>query len=112
MEIVQFDIKTAFLYGDLDEELYIECPGYYEAPKGKVFKLMKSLHGLKQAPRQWHKKFDSFLREFKLLQSKYDGCLYYSADRKIMLTIYVDDGLVRGEQTISTATNRLPERVF
>lgn len=94
MQIVQFDIKTAFLYGDLDEELYMECPAYYDAPEGKVCKLIKSLYGLKQAPRQWHKKFDSFLKKFKLIQSKYDRCLYYSEDRRVMLTIYVDDGLI------------------
>lgn len=97
MEIIQFDIKTAFLYGELDEELYMECPEYYDAPKGKVCKLVKSLYGLKQAPRQWHKKFDSFLKKFKLIQSIYDKCLYYSEDRRIMLTIYVDDGLIIAE---------------
>lgn len=97
MKIVQFDIKTAFLHGDLDEELYMECPEYYEAPEGKVCRLTKSLYGLKQAPRQWHKKFDSFLKKFKLNQSSYDKCLYYSVDRKVMLTIYVDDGLIIAE---------------
>lgn len=97
MEIVQFDIKTAFLYGDLDEELYMECPEYYDAPQGKVCRLIKSLYGLKQAPRQWHKKFDSFLKKFKLIQSNYERCLYYSEDRKVFLTIYVDDGLIVAE---------------
>ena len=97
MNIVQFDIKTAFLYGDLDEELYMECPEYYDAPQGKVCKLIKSLYGLKQAPRQWHKKFDSFLKKFNLIQSQYDRCLYYSEDRKVLLTIYVDDGLIIAE---------------
>lgn len=62
-------------------------------------KLEKSLYGLKQAPRQWHKKFDSFLKKFNLTQSKYDRCLYYSDDRKILLTIYVDDGLIVSESS-------------
>jgi len=97
MKIVQFDIKTAFLYGDLEEELYMECPEYYNAPQGKVCKLIKSLYGLKQAPRQWHKKFDSFLKKFHLIQSSHDRCLYHSEDRKVMLTIYVDDGLIVAE---------------
>ena len=58
-------MKTVFLYGDLDEEIYIEYPKGFEV-KGKkylVYKLKKSLYGLKQAPRQWHKKFDSFMVE-------------------------------------------------
>lgn len=93
-DIIQFDIKTAFLYGDLDEEIYMECPEYYDSPKGKVCKLVKSLYGLKQAPRQWHKKFDSFLKKFDLMQSNYDRCLYYSTDKNVLLTIYVDDGLI------------------
>lgn len=93
-EIIQFDIRTAFLYGDLEEELYMEIPDEYKAPPGKVCKLQRSLYGLKQAPRQWHKKFDSFLKEFQLQQSEYDKCLYYSEDRQIILTIYVDDGLI------------------
>lgn len=51
MGILQFDIKTAFLYGDLDEHILMEYPTGIENPGNKACKLLKSLYGLKQAPR-------------------------------------------------------------
>ena len=57
------DIKTAFLNGDLDEEIYMLQPEGYIIPgkEHKVCKLNKSLYGLKQAPKQWNEKFDHAL---------------------------------------------------
>lgn len=100
MEIVQFDVKTAFLYGDLDETIYMDYPDGYPNPKNKVCRLIKSLYGLKQAPRQWNKKFDSFLRKFNLHQSQVDRCLYYDNEQSIYLAIYVDDGLAISKDKI------------
>ena len=63
LELVQLAVKTAFLYGDLNEEIYMTQPDGYKAA-GKehlACKLKKSLYGLKQSPRQWYKRFDKFI---------------------------------------------------
>jgi hypothetical protein len=65
LHLEQLDVKTTFLHGDLEEEIYMQQPQGYEV-KGKanlVCRLKKSLYGLKQAPRQWYLKFDRFMTE-------------------------------------------------
>jgi len=97
MEIGQFDVKTAFLNGDLTEEIYMRVPeGVKTKYKDKVCRLRKSLYGLKQASRSWNCKFDSFLKHFQFVPNKADACVYtgdYDLD-KVYLIIYVDDGLI------------------
>ena len=65
LKIHQMDVKTAFLNGDLGEEIYMDQPEGFVEPdqESKVCKLVKSLYGLKQAPKQWHEKFDSCMIE-------------------------------------------------
>ena len=86
--------KTTFLHGDLDEEIYMEQPeGFVQHHKGRlVCKLEKSLYGLKQSPKQWYKKFDSFMVSQGYTRSEYDHCLYFKRlnDIFIILVLYVD----------------------
>ena len=93
LELLQFDVRTAFLYGELEEEIFMEMPDGQEQ-EGKVCKLVKSLYGLKQSPRCWNKRFSQFLAMFNLTQSRNDACLYYNKDKSILLIIYVDDGII------------------
>jgi len=101
LEVEQLDVKTAFLHGDLDEEIYMEQPEGFEA-KGKeqlVCKLKKSLYGLKQAPRQWYKKFDSFMVDHGYDMTTSDHCVFmkrFPDGNFIILLLYVDDMLIVG----------------
>ena len=63
LEVHQMDVKTGFLNGGLDEEIYVEQPEGFSSPsqEKKVSKLVKSLYRLKQAPKQWHEKFDNVM---------------------------------------------------
>lgn len=97
MNIVQFDVKTAFLHGNLDEAIYMEQPSGF-AENDKVCLLKKSLYGLKQASRQWNKRIVQFLKNFGFKQSWVDSCVFtYEIDNDITyLLLYVDDGLLCG----------------
>lgn len=59
--IQQFDVQTAFLYGDLEECVFMEQPPGFNGDKSQVFRLKKALYGLKQASKQWNSKFTSFI---------------------------------------------------
>jgi len=95
----QLDINNAFLYGFLDEEVYILPPAGYTKAEGKVCRLKRSLYGLKQASRQWNKEFTSFLLKQGFVQSKRDYSLFTkgSGFNFIAVLVYVDDVLITGE---------------
>ena len=100
LHLEQLDVKTAFLHGDLEEELYMRQPEGFikEDRKNLVCKLKKSLYGLKQAPRQWYKKFDSFMSSHSFTRCQADHCCYFKKidNNFIILLLYVDDMLVAG----------------
>ncbi|GJW90385.1 zinc finger, CCHC-type containing protein [Tanacetum coccineum] len=68
------DVKTTFLNGDLEEEVYMKQPKGFIMPgnEHKVYKLIKSLYGLKQAPKQWHQKFDEVVLSTRTDQDQVD----------------------------------------
>ncbi|KAG9450795.1 hypothetical protein H6P81_010760 [Aristolochia fimbriata] len=105
LELAQLDVKTAFLHGDLREEINMTQPdGYKVAGKENwVCKLNKSLYGLKQSLRQWYKRFDRFMKDQKYTRSKYDNCVYLRKlqDRSyIYLLLYVDDMLIAAKSQV------------
>ncbi|UYV74741.1 hypothetical protein LAZ67_12000762 [Cordylochernes scorpioides] len=63
LKLVQFDIKTAFLYGDLQDRIYIKRPEGFNNGTDLAWKLKKSLYGLKQSPRCWNQKIVNFIKE-------------------------------------------------
>ena len=98
MELHQIDVKTAFLNGDLNEEVYMMQPeGFVANDSGKlVCRLKKSIYGLKQASRQWYLKFHSVVTSYGFVENKVDQCIYckVSGRKFIFLILYVDDILL------------------
>lgn len=94
MKICQMDAVSAFLQGDLDEEIYMSQPEGFEDGTNRVCKLNKAIYGLKQAGRQWNIKLDTALLSYGLLRSQNDPCVYYTIKREIIVAIYVDDFLI------------------
>jgi hypothetical protein len=94
LELRSVDISSAFLNGDLDEEIYMKQPeGFHEGGLNHVCKLKKSLYGLKQAARQWNKKLHTTLQSmgFKRLDSDRSIYIYVKDDVRIIVPIYIDD---------------------
>ena len=94
-ELEQMDVKTAFLYGIIQEEVYVEQPHGYREGNG-VCKLRKALYGLKQAPRVWHDHFSTFMRELGLVPLHADLCVFIHPQTNTIIALYVDDILLVG----------------
>lgn len=99
--LFQLDVKSAFLNGPLEEEVYVfPPPGFViKGREDKVYKLKRALYGLKQAPRAWNKRIDSFLVQqgFSKCSVEYGVYVRVKTDTKMMLLcLYVDDLLVTG----------------
>ena len=96
MHLSQFDVSTAFFYGDLEEVIYMQQPEGYDDCSGKVCLLKKSLYGLKQASRCWNKHFGNYLLKLGFEVSHADPCMFIrsTGNSKLIIVLYVDDGLV------------------
>jgi hypothetical protein len=98
LELHQMDVKTAFLNGDLYEDIYMTQPEGFieEGSEHLVCKLKKSIYGLKQASRQWYLKFDSVMASHGFEENPLDECVYLkiSGSKFIFLVLYVDDILL------------------
>ena len=78
-ELEQLDVKTTFLHGDLEEDIYMQQPERFivSGKEDCVCLLERSLYGLKQSPRQWYKRFDSFMITHDFKRSAFDSCVYF-----------------------------------
>jgi hypothetical protein len=110
----QLDVKTTFLHGDLEEDIYMQQPRGYEV-KGKenlVCRLKNILYGLKQYAWKWYLKFDMFMTEQGYSRCHFDHCVYFKRLENglyIILLLYVDAMLVPGSsmQDISVLKKKL-----
>ena len=106
-EVRHIDVKTAYLYGDLDEEIYMETPEGYDLPNRKVFRLHKALYGLKQAGRQWYLELKKTLTQFGMTQLQSEPHMFHVAKtvdgvkRTLILPVYVNDLLPIGDKVLT-----------
>ena len=88
------DVKTAFLHGSIKEEVYVEQPlGFEVQERLSCMQVEEISHGLKQAPRAWYERIDSYLMKLGFTRSNVDPNLYFKVDREnpLILVLYVDD---------------------
>ncbi|GJU35027.1 putative ribonuclease H-like domain-containing protein, partial [Tanacetum coccineum] len=93
--VYQMDVKSAFLYGKIDEEVYVSQPPGFLDPKypEKVYKVVKALYGLHQAPRAWYATLSTFLLKNGYRRGTIDKTLFLKKDKHdiILVQVYVDD---------------------
>lgn len=106
LELIQFDVETAFLHGVLEEKIFMEIPEGLQVKSVKSVKensdmnvvclLNKSLYGLKQAPRCWNDKFCDFLKRYNFEETEADKCIFVGqvGQAIVYLALFVDDGLL------------------
>ncbi|GJX47178.1 putative ribonuclease H-like domain-containing protein [Tanacetum coccineum] len=93
--VYQMDVKSAFLYGKIDEEVYVSQPPGFQDPKSpqKVYKVVKALYGLHQAPRAWYATLSTFLLKNGYRRGTIDKTLFLKKNKNdiILVQVYVDD---------------------
>jgi hypothetical protein len=102
------DVKSAFLNGDLKEEVYVHQPSRFAIPgkEGKVLRLRKTLYGLQQAPRAWNAKLDSTLKGMGFGQSPHEAAIYRRGNggNALLVGVYVNDLVITGTKDVEVAT--------
>ncbi|GKD68665.1 putative ribonuclease H-like domain-containing protein, partial [Tanacetum coccineum] len=93
--VYQMDVKSAFLYGTTNEEVYVSQPPGFIDPKfpKKVYKVVKALYGLHQAPKAWYATLSAFLEKSGYRRGTIDKTLFIKRDKKdiMLVQVYVDD---------------------
>ncbi|GJW51328.1 zinc finger, CCHC-type containing protein [Tanacetum coccineum] len=99
-EVHHLDVKSAFLHGELKEEVYVTQPEGFtkKGNDGKVYRLIKALYGLRQAPRAWNIKLDNTLKSLDFKKCALEQAIYTKASKASLLLVgvYVDDLIITG----------------
>ncbi|GJT23892.1 ribonuclease H-like domain, reverse transcriptase, RNA-dependent DNA polymerase [Tanacetum coccineum] len=123
-KIHHLDVKTAFLHGELKEEVYFVQPEGFEKPREeeKVYKLAKSLYGLRQAPRAWNIKLDNTLKEMGFLQCVHEKVVYRKFKRRMTsqfemsdlgeLTYYLGIEVSQGKDCVEIKQERYARKIL
>ena len=103
-KLYQMDVKTAFLNGNIDQEVFIEQPEGFvlHSRESHVCGLRKALYGLKEAPKVWYERIDRFLKDLGFQKSDVDSNIYLRVikNQPLFLVLYVDDLFLTGEDSL------------
>jgi hypothetical protein len=98
--VFQLDVKSAFLHGELTENVYVQQPpGYHKGKTDQVYKLKMALYGLKQAPRAWYSKIESYFITENFEKCSHEPTLFVKHQGKnkvLIVSLYVDDLIYTG----------------
>ena len=115
-KVHMLDVETAYLYGYVDKEIYMEIPDCHKDYKpGKCAKLIKAIYGLKQAGRLWYQRLADFLLKLGFTQSDGDQCLFFKRfeskkdgfDDLCILSLYVDDIVIIANESMDWIKKQL-----
>ena len=106
--IYQLDVKSAFLHGELNEEVFVEQPcGYVQkGNEKKVYKLKKTLYGLKQAPRAWYSRIEAYFIKEVFEKCDYEHTLFIKTNKEgkvLIVSLYVDNLIFTGNDELMFA---------
>ncbi|GAU22946.1 hypothetical protein TSUD_326740 [Trifolium subterraneum] len=115
--VFQLDVKSTFLHGELDEEVYVEQPlGYEKGNKDMVYRLKKSLYGLRQAPRAWYSKIETYFCHERFEKCPHEHTLFVKhsgKDKLIIVSLYVDDLIfTRNDQELFDKFKHSMKKIF
>lgn len=99
-EVHHLDVKCAYLYGDLAEDVYMNLPQGYDRPCGDILKLKRPIYGLKQSGRNWNNEIDRYLTNSGFVRLKCSNCMY-AYNNETILVIYVDDIVIFAKNACS-----------
>lgn len=99
MQVHQIDVESAFIYAPLSEVVYMHPHPAMNLPPGHCVRLLKSLYGLRQSPRNWNTHLHDFITHIGLRQSKLDHCIYIGIinTHTVLIAVFVDDILIAAE---------------
>ena len=101
-QVHHMDVKSAFLNGELEEEVYVKQPyGYIKKGREHLMMILKkALYGLKQAPRAWYTKLDKCSRSLDFTRSSQEHAVYFkrSGTSRLIIGVYVDDLIITGTE--------------
>lgn len=117
LPICQMDVKTAFLYGEIDEDIFVEIPKGFgkeeDMKETHVMKLQKAVYGLQISPKKWYERFERVMQKLGVRADPAEPCLYIWREKEefVLLILYVDDILITGtnSEMIGRIQNTLKE---